>query len=104
MNCVIARSRSVVIAITASGSNETSGETSMGRGPILGAIFKFGCFSFWKDFLLNIICSYSSNFNMFLVFTNSDIAHLFLSLDLRKNLILLTMFARLTCLVYYVGC
>ncbi len=39
-----------------------------------------------------------------LEFTNSDIAHLFLSLDLRKNLILLTMFAQLTCLVYYIGC
>ncbi len=35
---------------------------------------------------------------------NSNIAHLFLSLDLRKNLTLLTMFARLTCLVYYIGC
>ncbi len=39
-----------------------------------------------------------------LVFTNSNITHLFLSLDLRKNLILLTMFARPTCLVYYIGC
>ncbi len=28
-----------------------------------------------------IICSYSSNFNLFLVFTNSNIAHLFLSPD-----------------------
>ncbi len=41
---------------------------------------------------------------LILVFTNSDIAHLFLSMDLRKNLILLTMFARLTCSVYYIGC
>ncbi len=40
----------------------------------------------------------------FLVFINSDVAHLFLSLDLRNNLILLTMFARLTCLVYFIGC
>ncbi len=53
----------------------------------------------------NIICSYSSNFNLFfLVFTTSDMAQLFLSLDLRKNLILLAMFARLTCSVYYIGC
>ncbi len=52
-----------------------------------------------------IICSYSSNFNLFfLVFTNSDIAHLLIALDLRKNLILLTIFTRLTCLVYYIGC
>ncbi len=32
------------------------------------------------------------------------IVHMFLSLDLRMILILLTMFARLTCLVYYIGC
>ncbi len=41
---------------------------------------------------------------LFLVFTNSHISHLFLSLDLRNNLSLLTKFARLTCLVHYIGC
>ncbi len=40
-----------------------------------------------------IVCSYSTNFNMFLVLINFHIAHLFLSLDFRMILILLTMFA-----------
>ncbi len=39
-----------------------------------------------------------------MIYINSDIAHLFLSLDLRKNLFLLTMFARLTSLVVYYMC
>ncbi len=52
-----------------------------------------------------IIFSYSSNFNLFFFkFTNSDIVLLFLSMDLRKYFILITMFARLTCIVYYIGC
>ncbi len=39
---------------------------------------------------------------MSLVFINVGIVHLFLPLDLKMILVLLTMFAPLTCLVYYI--
>ncbi len=49
-----------------------------------------------------IVCSYSTNVNLFLVLITFHIVHLFLSLIL--ILILLTLFAHLTCLMYYIGC
>ncbi len=41
--------------------------------------------------------------NLFLVFINFDIVHLFLPLDMRLTLVLLTVFVQLTCFVYYIG-
>ncbi len=57
--------------------------------------------------LLNLyftICSYSTILNLFLVFIKFDVVHLFLPLDLRMFLVLLSMFDRHTCLVYYIYC
>ncbi len=53
---------------------------------------------------VKFLFSYSTNFNLFFVHFQFNIVHLFLSLDLKIILILLTMFAQLTCLVYYIEC
>ncbi len=47
------------------------------------------------------MCSYYTIFSRFLLYIKFDIVHMFLILDFRLTLVLLTMLNQLTCLVYW---